>query len=827
MNFVSERIVGGFTRDLAYGWKTLVRAPGFALSTTVCLGLGIGLATAIVTQFQASVFRSVPGVADPADLHAVAAPVSFPEYAAYRAPDSPFRAAAAMVAPVPFVLAGTDSTERIWGQIVTPEYFAVLGTRPVMGQVFTPEAAPQLTTHVVISHRLWITRLGARPDLVGQSIRLNGQPVTVIGITEPGFLGAKPMSAVADIWLTTASSPILVRELAEGLLTDETNRSFQVIGRLRAEVTPARAESELTVIAQRIAPRAGEGDSVPPISPVILLPGGRVYPVRNEDLPAIVALPAVLVGLILLVACVNVATLLVARATVREKEIAIRLSLGASRGRIVRQLLTESLLLAALGTGGAVVFVHGYHAVIAELIAALPSQMNYEWTLDWRVFATASLIAGASALGAGLLPALQASRQSTVPALKGGITSGSGPGRRFGLRNLLVLQQVAASLTLLLLTAFIVVGFQRSQREDLGYATEHLLLVSLDPLRDGYTPEETAAFFDRVPKQLTSRPGVVAAALAQVPPPGLRSSEAMMAVRSEVTPGNNGIRRADPFVVSRTDSGFLAALRVPVLAGRLPQPGDPATAVVVNRTLADQRWPGSSALGRTLEIAGTPHQVIGVVGDMTSTYALQPTRPNAFVAPNPGALGRPTPQGILLVVRTAGGIDPAAEVMRALRETDPRLTPFDVSTVQEELAQSALLFRLTTLIYGGIGAFGLLLAVTGLAGVTSHAVARRTREIGIRRALGADAPDILRLVLRDALTLIGLGTGLGLAIAYAAARVMAASLSAMAQLTQTSLYDPWLVIGAPLVLAALALMACYLPARRALRVEPLVALRND
>ncbi len=824
MNALLDVWLGNWLRDLRYGAKMLLRTPGFTLVATLCLGLGIGLATAMVTQFQASVFKAVPGVSAPDDVVAVQAPVAFPLYDDFRAPEGPFSDAAAFVASVPLVLVDGERHERIWGQIVTLNYFSLLGVGPITGQVFARDAGPEAATQVVISHRLWTSRFGARPELVGQTIRLNGQSVTVRGVAAAEFFGTRPMSAAADAWITTAAPMWLAPELAGDLLTDRTRAAANVVGRLKPGLEVTAAEARLDVIARRSEVLTGRSDRESTERRVTLVPGGRVYPVRDQDLPAVIALPAILVALILIVACVNVATMLVARAATREKEIAIRLAIGASRGRLVRQLLTETLLLAGLGAAAALVFILGYERLIARFTAVLPSEVHYDWSFDGRAFATALAIAGVCALLAGLVPALQAARgASLIPALKGGIASGARPARRFSLRNLLVLQQITASLTLLLLTSFIVVGFQRTQQRDLGFDTQHLLLVSLDPVRDGYTPDETAAFFARLPERMRTQPGVIASALAPVPPPGLRTGEAMLAVRAEMTPGDRPERR---LVRSLVAPGFLETLGLPVIAGRALRDDDGAAVVVVNRALATETWPGRSAVGQRLAIDGVPREVVGVVGDLGSTYALQRTPPTVFLRAPDSALRQPSTSGILLAVRTTTGVEPETWARRVLFENDPNLTLVSISTLEQELTRAASLFRLTTLIYGGIGGFGLLLAVIGLAGVTGHAVARRTQEIGIRRALGAVDSDVLRLVLREALFLIGLGTVAGLLVAFAATRAMAATLTSMAEITETSLTDPLLLVGVPLVLASVALLACYLPARRALRIEPLEALRT-
>jgi predicted permease len=532
-------------------------------------------------------------------------------------------------------------------------------------------------------------------------------------------------------------------------------------------------------------------------------------------------------GLILIVACANVATMLVARAAVRQREIAIRLSLGASRSRLVRQLLTESALLGLLGGGAGLLFTVGYHALISRFLAVLPSQMLYEWRVDWRAFVVAFAVAGVSAVLFGLAPALQAARADVTPALKGGASVQLRGHRWFSLRNIFVLQQIAASLTLLLVTAFIVVGLYRSRSAELGFLPGNLFMISVDPVRDGHTPGEAAGFFAKLPGRVRRIGGVTRAALAQTVPFGLNAGAAVMTSKSEFSGGPKLLQNLE---TERVGAGFFETLGVPVLAGRTfreSDEGDASRVVVINQTLAQDTWPNHDALGRTLELDGTTYEIIGVVGDIGSGFSLEKRRPCVYRPNAPGGYANPSAQGVTLLVRAEPGADIPLLVRREVGGMLPDLTVFNVTSVTEQVERMASIFRMTMGIYGGIGAFGLVLSSVGLAGVTAYAVARRTHEIGIRRALGAQNRDVMELVLREGVLLIAIGTVLGMAVSFAAVRAMSAMLSAVAEITKTSIYDPLLLAGAPLLLASLALLACYLPARRSLRINPVEALRAE
>ena len=417
-------LLEGLGRDLNYGVRLLARSPGFTLAATVCLGIGIGLATSTFTQFKASVFKKTPGVGEPDALVSFQSPVPFPDFEEYRDLSGQFESAAAFLAPVPFVISSVDGRpERIWGHIVTPDYFRVLRVKASAGRLFGPEEMQPGATGVVISHRLWTTRFGANRDLIGGTLRINGQAVRVLGVAGPDFRGATPLLAVADIWLPTTAPTRIAPELQGDILRDRTVKTFLVTGRLKAGVTAASAEAALDGVARRIEEVNDEPDRQRGGRRVTLLPGGRVFPVRDQDLPKVSALPTVMVGLILVVACANVATMLVARAAARQREIAIRLSLGASRARLVRQLLTESVLLGLLGGAAGLLFTVGYHALLSRFLAVLPSQMLYEWQVDWRSFVSTFVVAGVSTVLFGLAPALQAARADITPALKGGAAS--------------------------------------------------------------------------------------------------------------------------------------------------------------------------------------------------------------------------------------------------------------------------------------------------------------------------------------------------------------------------------------------------------------------
>lgn len=824
-NFTEQLV--DVARDARYGVRMLARAPGFTLAAAACLGIGIGVVTAMFADSQATVFKTTPGVSGPESLVSFQTPVSFPDFEDYRDNSGQFESACAFLAPIPFVLSTGRQPERLWGHIVTPDYFQILGVPAAAGRLFGAEEARPGCTDAVISYRLWVSRFGGRPDLIGSTVRINGQPATILGVTAWEFAGATPLLAVADIWIPTTSPARIAPELGGDVIHDRNVKTFQVVGRLRPGITVTGAEAALDALARRLEVAHDDPDRFRGGQRVTLLPGGRVFPIRDQDLPVVVAVPAVIVGLILIMACSNVATMLVGRGASRQKEIAVRLSLGASRARLVRQLLTESAGLALLGGVAGLVFTFGFCSMLGRLVSILPDQMHFEIHVDWRTFLAATITAGGSAVLSGLAPALQATRAGIVGALKSGATPGLRARGWFSLRNVLVVQQMAASLTLLLLTGFAVLGIERSKSLKLGFETGNLFLISVDPVRDGYTPLQAADFFSKLPERVRRIAGVTGAALAQSSPFGLNAGEAMMATKSEFAHGPELAQRIGS---ERVGAGFFETLGVPVLAGRTFCDSDQretARLVVVNESMAEQTWPGRNALGQTLDLDGAMHEVIGVVSDIGTGFALGRRHPCVYRPDVPRGYAAPSAQGVTLLVRAERGADVPLLVRRELSAISPDLTTFNVSSMTEQVERMSSIFRMAMVLYGGIGVFGLALASVGLAGVTAYAVARRTHEIGIRRALGAQSRDILRLVLGEGVVLIAVGIVLGFAVAFSAIRMMSSTLSAMGEIMRTSIGDPFLLFGTPLLLAALALLACCLPAWRSLRINPAEALRAE
>jgi predicted permease len=814
-------------RNIRVAIRALLGTPGFTVTAALSIGLGIGLGASIYSQLEALVFRPAPGVTEPESLVAVNRPVSFPAYEAFRDGSGQFREAAAYMGPVALAWKDNGPPARIWGHFVTPNYFRVLGATTIAGRVFgDTESGTRIAPVAVVTERLWHEKMNSDPAVVGRTMKLNGKPVTVIGIAAAGFHGASPMLAPADVFIPLTVESSFAPELDETIFHDNRKTPFSVLGRLSSGVTRPEAQAALdTVVRRFIERRPGEPETKGRL--ITLLPGGRQIPVRDEDLGAILGVPLVLVGLILWIACSNVGTMVLARFGSRRREIAIRLAIGSSRGRVIRQLMIESFVVALLGGFVGLALAYLVNRSYASFRDVVPGLGDVDLRISWGAVLFIFVLSLGSGMMFGLVPALRATRADLVQTLKPGSKWQLARFRWFSWRNILVLQQVAGSLALLLLTGFIVLGFRRVTSVDVGIQTPRLYMMSLDPVRDGYTTERASVFFAGLKDRVRRMPGVADAALSYTVPIGLRSQTASGQMRDQFDAIDSPERLTTTVEINRVGPGFFETTGLPILRGRALVDNDaPARRVVVNETMAKQNWSDESPIGRTIELGGRRYEVAGVAKDI-NVYLMGVVPPTVFELMSPDDYRQPSAQGITLLVRGVPGADVSATVQRELTSTDPDLTVFNVTTADHEVAQAMYIARYSVMIYGGIGLFGLVLSAVGLAGVTAYTVVQRTKEIGIRVALGATKMDVLRLVTREGFALVGIGATIGFAAAFAIMRGLAAWINAVSQITKTSAADPLLIAGAPLLLISLTMIACIIPARRSLYINPVVALREE
>jgi predicted permease len=841
--------ITGFARDLRHAARTLAKSPGFTTVALISLSLGACIATCALSEMNGVIWRDVPVVARPNELAALQSPVAYPDYKRYRDDSGVFASSTAWLAPAPVNVTLGGRTVRYWGHIVTPSYFPTLGVRPAFGSFFRDEEAG--APSVVVTYRFWREHLRSDPAAVGSTLRINGQAATVIGVGPPGFLGASPVLYRADLWIPLAEGTRLAPELAGGVLEQRGRAILHMTGRLNPGVSMERAEAALDIVARKIEEDAGEPGRNRPGRRVGLLEGGKTLQFRKQDKPFFTSFFLLLAGLMVFIPCTNIANMMLARATNRRREIAVRLALGASRARLIRHLLAESLIVSAVS--GALGFLGSMWLMklLSQVRMPFASPIDYDFHPDGRVLLCALALMAFTGLAFGLMPALQATRTDVLPALKEGGTLLVRRNRLFNARNLLVVSQVAGTLMLLTVIGFQSFGIQTALGVQQGFDPRNLFLVGLDPARDGIPAAQSADLLHRMLDRVKALPSITAATLTVSVPVSI--AEASIKV---LRPGFDsrqllGVRK---HVVGRD---YFQTIGIPILRGRgfRPEEENPgAGKIVVSEALAREFWPGRDTLGQAIEIsdgADRPgggagmfpaiandrpgalaagrrvFEVVGVARDVAEGLTVQKPRPVIYFPLTSEDVRQGSLQGITLIVRAVPRIDALTAVGREIAAIDSRLTPFDGRSMREHVDRFMAPLEVASWSYRVMWAFGLILAAVGLAGVTAFSVTQRRREIGIRVALGARKSNVLGLVMKDGLVLISAGMAVGLLAAAAATRMLAAMNATAGQVTATSTSNPVVLAGSPLALAALALLACYLPARRSLRIDPMTALRED
>ena len=825
-------------RDLKYAVRALIKSPGFALVGIISLGLGMGVTTSVFSKVWTQLFRDLPSAANAKELAVPLQPVSFPYIERFRAEKNLFTGVAAFRQGIPFNVAfqggGNAKPQRVFGQLVSADYFSVLGVRPQRGRVLSaaldkPGDAPV----VVISDRFWRNRLNSSPEALGQTLRLNGQIATIVGITPKNFNGALPLTP-AELFVPITVPAALAPELSGDVLHKRDAKEFMAMLRLAPGVSIDSAEAALDTITRQL-------DQQDPLNPartdkgrrVTLADGGKTFPVPRKLKPVLVAFVGVLIGLIMAIACMNLANMLLARAAARRKELAIRLAIGASRFRLIRQMMCEGILLSVLG--GVAGFGLAYWLSILSGQLRLPQAvpMEIDFGMDWRAAVFTFALAVLCGVGFSIAPALQATKADVAPTLKEGGVAPLRGYRKFGLRNLLVVGQVAGSLMLLLITGFLVLGFSKTGVVQTKFDAGSMYLLSLDPVRDGYSPEKAVAFFDGLPTRLKSNGAVRAIALAAEPPFSIGSGTVQLSIAD-----SQHSKLLKAAVKETVGAGYFATLSEPMLSGREFDERDQRTSsdtsaaapvpIVLNESAARGLFGNGNAIGQRVVEDKQSYDVVGEVRDLTSGMEDE-DQPAAmiYVPLTQRNFARPPAGGITVMVRSGAGADALHGIQRQIASIDPNLAVFNVQTLNEYLDLSRAQMRYALDMYAGIGAFGLVLAAIGLAGITAYAVARKRKEIGIRMALGARKGQVLRLVLREGAALVTVGTALGFLGAMALVKILSAITNIFISAFNVSTNDPRLVLGAPLLLASLAMLACYIPARKSTQIDPLKALRSE
>jgi predicted permease len=815
--------MSGLIQDLRHALRALRKSPGFAAVAVVSLALGIGANAAAFSIVSSMLLRSLP-VEDPARVVALFGrregqpplPFSYADYQSYRALGDVFEGLAAHTG-TQVSLQGRERAEMVWGEMVTDNYFQVVGARLATGRGFLPEEGVEgARPAAVLGHGLWLRRFGGDPAVVGGTLRLNGREFTIVGVAPEGFVGTRLFSFAPEIFVPLGQHERLRPETA-GWLDDPATSWLSVVGRLKPGVTLERAQAAASALATAQAREDSQRQGL----------GVRLYANRTLINPWILD-PAVLqrmaallllaMSLVLAIACANVANLLLTRAAGRRREIAVRLSLGAGRGRLVRLLLTESFVLAALGAAAGLLFAVWMVDLSRGFRPTLDFATAFVLRVDGHVLAYTAAVSVVTALVFGLVPALQAARTSLVPALKD--ESAASVGTRSRAREVLVTVQIALALLLLVGAGLFVRSFRNAQAIDPGFDPQGVLLASVHLGMQGYDDVRQVEFRERVLRDLSALPGVRSASLAFPLP--LDAYSRSMGVTLEGGATVRESERPDVFE-SMVGPGYFATMRTPILRGRALDERDRAGAppvAVVNEAFARRFWPGRDALGRRFSLDGDEGpwvEVVGIARDGKYLTLGESPRPYLFVP----LAQRPSPR-LTILVRTEGNPEELLPSVRAaLQRLDPALPLYAVRTLRQQMETPLSGAQSGAATVGLFGALALILAAAGIYGVVSYAVAQRTREIGVRVALGARKADVVGMVLRRGAGMASVGIALGLV----GASVLGRSLSGFLYGISGMDWPTYAAIAA--LLAGVTLLASWIPARRAARVDPLKALRAE
>jgi predicted permease len=810
------------SHDLRFGFRRLIKTPGFAVIAVLSLALGIGANTAVFSLVNLILFRPLP-VADPEKVVSVSAvgkdgqfdALSYPNYLDFRDRNEVL-SGLLVYRFVGVSLSRNGNNEKVWGYLVSGNYFDVLGAKPALGRTFLPEEDKTRLSHpvAVISHSLWQTRFGGDPSVVDRDVLINGRKFKVIGVAPAGFKGTEVIYT-PEIYVPLAMQKWIEPE-SNYLDRRDTSNLFAV-GRLKPGVNAARAEASLNLLAAQLAkdfPNENEGLGIKVVPPGFVLPQ-----IRDQILGVSAGLMG-LVALVLLIACTNLANLLLARATERGKEIAVRLSIGASRARIVRQLLTESVMLAAVGGLVGIALAQWIVDSIMALKPPIDIPVTLEPHVDWRVLAFSMIVSVITGVLFGMVPALQATKPDLVPALKDA-ASQSGV-RRSLLRSGMVVAQVAVSLLLLIAAGLTLRALQRLRAMNPGFNPENALMMNFDLSMQGYQADAGAQLRKQLLNRVESLPGVRSASITDFIPLSMNYNSTT--ILTEGRRQERGVN-APSAMYANVGLKYFETIGTPLMAGRdlAEQDQERKTrSVVVNETFACKFFPGANpienALGKQFRTApgGQPWQIVGVARD--GKYWTIGEDPQAFVwLP----IGNQLAYNYLVVRTTARPETVIGAILGEFRNLDPNLPVTDVKPLTEHMNLSLFPARAFASLLSAFGLLALTLAAIGIFGVMSYAVSQRTREIGVRMTLGAGAKEIFKLFIGRGLLLTLIGVGVGLVLAFVGTRFISSLLY------YVSAVDPLTFAGVTLLLVAVAFLACYFPARRAMKTDPIVALRHE
>jgi predicted permease len=814
--------MNSFWQDVRFSLRMIAKAPGYAAIAILTLALGIGANTTIFSWINSTLLNPVPGLANPHEVVALSLnrasenpfPFTWPDVVAMRDGQRSFTGITAS-GVVPMSLTGNGKPERVWGTVASANYFTVLGVQPALGRGFLPaeDEKPGGAPVAVISYRLWQSHFGANPDVVGRTIEINQHAYTIVGVAPAVFQGSQT-GLRSEIWVPI----MMIQQLREqgDLIHDHHYFWMFALGRLKPGVTLQQAQDEVTLRLKREVrnyPEEHKGHDSVTVYPLWRSPFG-VNQIFSMLLPMLMSIA----GFVLLLACANVANLMLVRSVGRRREMAIRMSLGASRWRMVRQLLVESLVLAIAGGAAASMITFWTAGTLMEFFPVTDFPVSLIVRTDRTVLFASLAISVLTGMLFGILPALRSSSEAPVEVLKedaGSVSSGLHKAR---LASGLVVAQISLSLLLLICAGLFIRSFVSAQQINPGFNTHNVLIASYDLFTAGYSPEAGAEFDRQLVAKLETVPGIQSVALSSRVPVGFPGGSTSVKPEGYVPQAHESMETQDAIVTPN----YLRTMQIPILNGRdftLRDRKDSQRAVIVSRAFADRYWPHREAVGKRLfsDLTNEWFTVVGVARDSKATGLNENPRPFLYLP-----LYQVYQATMIVSARVLG--DPLASgtaVEKAIHELNPDLVVFDVADLEVRWQIASFQQRIAGTFVGAFGLIALVLATVGIYGVTAYTTRQRVHEIGIRMALGATKEDVLRLVLAHGLRLTLVGVGLGLAASFGLTRYLKTMLLGV---TST---DALTFMTVVILLSAVALLACFIPALRAIRVDPMVALRHE
>ena len=820
-------------QDIRYAVRMLVKNPGFSAIAILSLALGIGANTTIFTVVNAILLNPLP-VKDISRVvevdtidsktrvtaaNAVKLGMSYPNFQDYARQTQLFSAMTCLAGPLPLTWSGGAEPRQIQGQLVSASYFDLLGLRPAAGRFFLPDEDAKLGGNnvAVLSYSLWTNKFGASPSIVGQVLTLNAMPYTVIGVAPHGFKGTFTFLNAEEVWIPVSMYPQVLAGFFKDNFNDRRFLATTVYGRLRDGVGLSGAEASLKTVAAGLEsafPKDNAGRSVA-LTP---LAEAAVGANNRGQLTLAGGLMMGIVGLVLLIACVNLANLLLAQAAGREKEIGVRAAMGASRGRMIQQLLTESVVLALISALVGLAIAYGGRSVLWSFRPPFIANSDLDLGFDSHVLLFTLGVALLTALLIGVAPALKAASPNLTEVLKIG-----GRGNTVGwasspFRSLLVVAEIALALVALIGAGLFIRSMQNAQRIDPGFESAKLFMFNFDLGALHYDEGRGQQFFRAAIERAQATPGVEAATIADAPPLLGGFARTIFPEGQDEASGYRGTLTQ----LNDVAPNFFKTVRIPLVAGREFTDSDRATTrpvAIANEAMAKHFWPNENAIGKRFHFFGDPtlREIVGVVRNTVVNNIGEEPQPLAYLP-----LTQNYSPAATMQVRTSGRPEALISAVRSqVQSLDTNLALTNVQTIGELLGQGLWAPRMGAALLAVFGGLALILAVIGVYGVLSYSVNQQTREIGIRMAMGAQGNRVLRLVVGQGMRLAGAGLVAGLIIAFAAMRLLGSLLFGV------SAYDPLTFGSVALILAAAAATACYIPARRATRVDPIIALRYE